>query len=432
MDDVPQFRFRHELVQYKKTRRSVVPKPAAIFLILGRMTPEVEGVVQRLDRKQRNQVRKGLEMRYEFGVRQYVYFGMSQLHQLSNIGHYVFLEYTETDENDGKHICYTRRFYINSYCIIYILDMDPSEYITGERLQAIADIYLGTVDDFMYNPVIMEQPDKHVILDEIDSPFENPAILFLYPHRLGLFVEKLAWFCNPFTLITHNSDYNLIEDDPDIQFVLESPLLQCWWGQNLCFIHPKMRLLPIGIANSMWEHGRVEYYVDVNRMVGAKYRMAGAKHRRVGDAHRVDSHIKKPHIIYYNFGIQTNPEKRQACAAALSYLGPMLPMVSVKENIVRLANHRYCICPEGNGVDTHRIWEALYLGCVPIVLETPFIRTLVHYMGHMFPIIVVKSWDHVCDLELLSEPNIYLYMPQDLLCLSRYKSLIISGSYIDQ
>ena len=283
--------------------------------------------------------------------------------------------------------------------------MDPNEYITGERLQAIADIYLGTADDFMFNPVIMEQTYKHVLIDEIDAAFDNPPILFLYPHRLGLFVEKLAWFQNPFTLITHNSDYNLLEEDPYIKSVLACPLLQCWWGQNLCFEHPKMRSLPIGIANSMWEHGRLEYY-------------------------NVPTTTKKTQFLYYNFGIQTNPEKRQVCADALSYLGPMLPMVPVKENIARLAKHRYCICPEGNGVDTHRLWEALYLGCIPIVLETPFIQALVHSMDNMLPIIVVKSWDHVCDLELLTEPNIYLYMSRDTLCLSRYKSLIISSSNI--
>ena len=27
--------------------------------------------------------------------------------------------------------------------------------------------------------------------------------------------------------------------------------------------------------------------------------------------------------------------------------------------------------PRGNGLDTHRLWEALYLGCVPIVQAGP-------------------------------------------------------------
>jgi hypothetical protein len=237
--------------------------------------------------------------------------------------------------------------------------------VTGERIQSIADIYLGTADDFIFNPLIMEQTDKHQLIHEITEAFDNPPILFLYPHRLELFVERLHHFLNPFVLITHNSDYNLIEDDPMIKRVFLSPLLKCWWGQNLCFVHPKMRPLPIGIANSMWEHGNLEYYRNIN--------------------------LEKTEDVYFNFNIATNPKKREACFQAISR--PMLPMVSVKENVARLAKYRRCICPEGNGVDTHRLWEAMYLKCYPIVLETPFIKTLVHYMEGL-PIIIVKSWSH--------------------------------------
>lgn len=237
--------------------------------------------------------------------------------------------------------------------------------VTGERIQSIADIYLGTAYDFMFNPLIMEQIDKHQLIHEITEPFDNPPILFLYPHRLELFVERLHHFLNPFVLITHNSDYNLLEDDPMIKRVLDSPLLKCWWGQNLCFVHPKMRPLPIGMANSMWEHGNLEYYRNIN--------------------------LEKTEDVYFNFNIATSPEKREVCFQAI--LKQMLPMVSVKENVVRLAKYRRCICPEGNGVDTHRLWEAMYLKCYPIVLETPFIKTLAHYMEEL-PISIVKSWSH--------------------------------------
>ena len=32
-----------------------------------------------------------------------------------------------------------------------------------------------------------------------------------------------------------------------------------------------------------------------------------------------------------------------------------------------LNNHLFILCPEGNGLDTHRIWESIYLGSVPVV-----------------------------------------------------------------
>ena len=255
--------------------------------------------------------------------------------------------------------------------------MEPSEFINGERLQQIADMYLGTADDFLYNPRIFEQMEKHQILEDIDGPFDNPPTLFLYTHLLKSFEQKIKFFANPFTLITHNSDYNLIDSDPVVQKILECDNLVCWWGQNLCFIHHKMRFLPIGLANTMWDHGKVNNFVGVS--------------------------TNKSEDVYFNFNIYTNREKREHCYNVLKPLLPFLPMLPVAENVKRLAQYKWCICPEGNGVDTHRLWEAMYLGCVPIVLKSPFIDTLMHYTGGELPIYVVDTWDNLSLSQSLSQ-----------------------------
>jgi hypothetical protein len=254
--------------------------------------------------------------------------------------------------------------------------MDPSEFMNGERFQQLADMYLGTADDFLYNPLIFEQMEKHQILEDIDGPFDNPPILFLYAHLLKSFEQKIKFFANPFTLITHNSDYNLTNSDPVVQKILDSLNLVCWWGQNLCFIHPKMRFLPIGLANTMWDHGKIENFIGVP--------------------------TNKSKDIYFNFNIYTNREKREHCYNVLKTQLPFLQMLPVDQNINRLAQYKWCICPEGNGVDTHRLWEAMYLGCIPIVLKSPFIDTLMHYTEGELPIYVVDAWS---DLTNLNFPN---------------------------
>ena len=254
--------------------------------------------------------------------------------------------------------------------------MESSDFMNGERIQQIADMYLGTADDFLYNPLIFEQMEKHQILDDIDGPFDNPPILFLYAHLLIVFAQKIQFFANPFTLITHNSDYNLTDSDPAVKKILDSDNLVCWWGQNLCFIHSKMRFLPIGLANTMWEHGKIENFM-------------------------IDT-INKSKDIYFNFNIHTNQEKRELCYNTLKTKLPFLPMLPVAENVKRLAQYKWCICPEGNGVDTHRLWEAMYLGCVPIVLRSPFIDALMHYTGGELPIYVIDAWS---DLTNLNFPN---------------------------
>jgi hypothetical protein len=67
-------------------------------------------------------------------------------------------------------------------------------------------------------------------------------------------------------------------------------------------------------------------------------------------------------------------------------------MVTAKEHVERLAKYKYCLCPEGNGVDTHRLWEALLLGSVPIVKNTAFTRVIQHYTRGEIPMIVMDSW----------------------------------------
>ena len=272
---------------------------------------------------------------------------------------------------------------------------EPEEIINGERIQQIADMYLGGPGDFMYNPVIFEQIEKHQILDDIDAPFDNPPTLFLYAHLLKPFSKKLQHLMNPFTLITHNSDFNLIESDPVVHQILNSEKLVCWWGQNLCFIHKKMRFLPIGIANTMWDHGKIDNFM-------------------------IDS-TNKSENIYFNFNIYTNREKRESCYNAFKEHLEFLPMVHVAENIKRLAKYKLCICPEGNGVDTHRLWEAMYLHCIPVVLKSPFIDALMHYTEGELPIYVVDSWS-----DLNHTNNFYCkWLNCKWLKINHYKKMII-------
>lgn len=42
--------------------------------------------------------------------------------------------------------------------------------------------------------------------------------------------------------------------------------------------------------------------------------------------------------------------------------------------ITRLREHKYVISPEGNGIDTHRHYEALMMGCIPIVEDSSYVR----------------------------------------------------------
>ena len=62
---------------------------------------------------------------------------------------------------------------------------------------------------------------------------------------------------------------------------------------------------------------------------------------------------------------------------------------------IELASHKYAICPRGNGLDTHRLWECLYLNTIPIVIKDDFPNIT------NLPIIILNNWDEL-DINKLS------------------------------
>ena len=60
-------------------------------------------------------------------------------------------------------------------------------------------------------------------------------------------------------------------------------------------------------------------------------------------------------------------------------------------------NHKFILCPRGNGIDTHRIWETLYLRSIPIVKKCTA-------MSHFYdlPILWIDDWKEI-NFEFLEE-----------------------------
>ena len=55
------------------------------------------------------------------------------------------------------------------------------------------------------------------------------------------------------------------------------------------------------------------------------------------------------------------------------------------------------LCPEGNGVDTHRFWETLYMGGVPVVTKNVMMQSFYDNL----PVIQLESWNDLSDVALI-------------------------------
>lgn len=188
----------------------------------------------------------------------------------------------------------------------------------------------------------------------------EPNIVFVKTDFVGQFFATHVP-STPFKLVTHNSDYAI-----DAKRFCDHPLLVRWYAMNAMLDHPKLRPIPIGIANPEWGHG--------NQKV-------------LGNAAAVGK--TRSGYAYANFNPDTNKQARLEC---LERSGVSLtPTRKFSVYLSEISSHRFSLCPAGNGPDTHRIWESLYVGTVPVVKREPWVEPL----AQQFPILLVDDWAEV-------------------------------------
>ena len=258
--------------------------------------------------------------------------------------------------------------------------MNINNIITGEKLQQLCDVYLGLHEDFHYNPLIQKEIYKQKNINTIYEKYYNPRLIFCYIWRIRELSNIIHLFQNPFILVTHNGDKDVINIDY-VNKILNNSLLLKWYSQNVCIQNnEKLQMLPIGFANSQWHHGNISLFEKSNIF---------------------NNIYNKTNNIFFNFSIRTNIRKRQPCFNQLKNKLEWLSNIEPVDNLTRLSAYKFCICPEGNGVDTHRLWEALYLKVVPIVINSEFTQTLIK---NNIPLVVLDSWEQL-DINSLNYDN---------------------------
>jgi hypothetical protein len=248
-------------------------------------------------------------------------------------------------------------------------------FITGEKIQFLCNHFVGNEHDFSYNPNVGQHKNKFIHLGN-NQNLNNKPLVFCYTHilsNINELVTSLKGLQNQFTLIFHNSD--LAFNQKHLILFEKLPLLQHIFTQNMNVKHEKVIPLPIGLANSQWAHGNTKIHQEVYNIP-----------------------IEKTKEIYFNFNKNTNKEKRNKCYNDIIKKGTKWKKnMPYKEYLIELKRHKYAICPEGNGIDTHRFWECLYLGVIPICLE----NKLVNYYKTIFNIIVLKDWSDLKTEDLI-------------------------------
>lgn len=175
---------------------------------------------------------------------------------------------------------------------------------------------------------------------------------------------------NIYKLITHNSDWAVSKCLENMGVIpKELPFNLKWFTQNVDVEHPNIISIPIGLENPHW-HTKIQKTEKISYCM--KYR----------PKYNLEMCVAQ-------FNPDTNP-RRRAIFDHFSQFDWCLSTESVNgskfdDYLTNLNDCVFCVCPEGNGIDTHRMWEALYVGCIPIVedsINIQFYRKLPIFICH--------------------------------------------------
>jgi len=228
-------------------------------------------------------------------------------------------------------------------------------FLSGDSFAALADYYA-------YGP----SGSGYVDVDALG----RARVIFVNSDRLVKLVEEYGATFSAHVLITGNSDVNWDE----IPALPESVVL--WLAQNSSIDDPLVRTLPIGIENlRLGGRGLPRYYKpDRGRRVEGQVFVPPMSNTNPIRSVTVGEALKRPEL----FDVATGYMRSS------SYL--------------KLAkSSRFVLCLEGNGYENHRVWETLYFGNFPVLLSTPWSRSLA-YLG--LPMLLVDSLSYIDEVLL--------------------------------
>ena len=99
--------------------------------------------------------------------------------------------------------------------------------------------------------------------------------------------------------------------------------------------------------------------------------------------------MERPATFHASFSTHTNRQEREPLERLLAANGITNERTTWRSFSQLLLTTKFIFSPPGNGLDCHRTWEAIYAGCVPIVVRGTLPETLTDGL----PIWVVDHWN---------------------------------------
>lgn len=229
------------------------------------------------------------------------------------------------------------------------------QLINSLKFAEISDVIFSedlTIDQFNkkhLSKVHILEKSKRVKYINLEFALSNGDVIFCNTEHLKLLFKLLKDVTKYKNLILITS-----QSDIEIDSSLLNKLPECfskWFCINSKINEGKIITIPLGVAND-YDKNLLENEISYDPKNFFK---------------------SKKYLLYVNFNENTNRRVRKPIYDLFKNDNNYLVTEynsdknSYKNNLI---NSNFVLCPEGNGLETHRFWETLYSGSIPVVKKS--------------------------------------------------------------
>jgi len=191
-------------------------------------------------------------------------------------------------------------------------------------------------------------------------------------------VDRIAALPAPANILSHNSDGGIPAPGTPLSwfdFVWdEAPdNIGHWFAQNCDVWDLRLTPIPIGLECDRWHPPSMKKDVIL-----------------------ATPQVPRDKLVYLNHTVRASHRTARQVILDLFADRPWVTFEqgrSFEHYAQQLARHKFVFSPDGNGMDCVRTWEALYLGCYPLVERHVFTEEFAEYL----PLLIVDDWAAVTE-----------------------------------
>ena len=264
------------------------------------------------------------------------------------------------------------------------INLENNDYITSYRFARLSDVvYSEVLTENQYSEI---NPKDHTVisrgknivfyklnsfsLKENDIVFCNLSLI----NELFKHLNKINSFKN-IKIITNQTDSYVTKKT----FDKKPTCVSKWYSINIDYENPNLISIPLGLSND-YSPKNPNANVFINLSSGKK--------------------IIKKNKMYINYQQNTNLKERKMLIDLFKdeeWVDVDEPNLKLEKYVEKLNSYSFVFCPWGNGIETHRVWETLYAGSIPVLKYHPSYSSILN-----LPVLFVDNYKDI-NKKLLDE-----------------------------